>query len=250
MVDSVTCRDDHRGWSAAEECHGYRVVLVRRGRFRRMARGCATTVDPTFAYLAGPGEEERFAHPAGGDVCTSVHLSPSLWRQLTGDARPSRSTLYVDARLDLAHRLLLAADPADDLAERLLPLISAVVSQVAPDHSPVRDRSPDRALADAAREAILAGHPASGSLVPLAAHLRVSPYRLSRAFTREIGVSLTHYRNRVRVGRALDRLEQGDTGLAALAAELGFADQAHLTRTVRRHLGHTPTALRRLLARA
>jgi AraC-like DNA-binding protein len=78
--------------------------------------------------------------------------------------------------------------------------------------------------------------------------LGVSPYRLSRAFTRELGVSLTRYRNRMRVARALDRLEQGELRLAALAADLGFADQAHLCRTMREHLGHTPTALRRLLA--
>lgn len=35
-----------------------------------------------------------------------------------------------------------------------------------------------------------------------------------------------------------------------LAAELGFADQAHLSRTVRVHLRHTPTALRAALHEA
>jgi len=34
---------------------------------------------------------------------------------------------------------------------------------------------------------------------------------------------------------------------AALAHELGFADHAHLTRTVRAVTGHTPTSCRRLL---
>ncbi|HEX4723042.1 MAG TPA: helix-turn-helix domain-containing protein [Pseudonocardiaceae bacterium] len=83
--------------------------------------------------------------------------------------------------------------------------------------------------------------------MPLAELLAVSPYRLSRAFTRELGVSLTAYRNRVRVGRAVTRLTEGGTSLSTLAADLGFADQAHLTRTIRRQLGHTPTSLRRLL---
>jgi AraC-like DNA-binding protein len=36
--------------------------------------------------------------------------------------------------------------------------------------------------------------------------------------------------------------------LSALSADLGFADQAHLCRTVRDHLGRTPSVLRRLLA--
>lgn len=62
-------------------------------------------------------------------------------------------------------------------------------------------------------------------------------------------MSVTRYRNRIRVARALDRLEHGEDSLAALAADLGFADQAHLCRTVRQHLGCTPTALRRLLCR-
>jgi transcriptional regulator GlxA family with amidase domain len=60
----------------------------------------------------------------------------------------------------------------------------------------------------------------------------VSPYRLSRSFHAVVGAPL----------------EQGETSLARLAFDLGFADQAHLTRTVRAHLGHTPRELQRLLA--
>jgi len=102
-------------------------------------------------------------------------------------------------------------------------------------------------LAAAAREAIAADHPAARGLFPLAELLGVSPYRLSRGFSRELGMSLTHYRNRVRVGRALERLAAGKPSLGVLAADLGFSDQAHLTRTVRAHVGRTPSALRRLL---
>src|SRR5690606_26056147 len=107
-----------------------------------------------------------------------------------------------------------------------------------------------RGYVAAAREAINANHPASAGLAPLARLLNVSPYRLSRAFRRELGVSLTWYRNRVRVGRAMERIEAGESHLGQLAAELGFADQAHLSRTVRAHLGHTPTALRAALTEA
>ncbi|MEV4013527.1 AraC family transcriptional regulator [Nonomuraea angiospora] len=333
-LDAVTCVDDHRGWSAAEMGSGHRLVLVRRGLFRRKADGRAAVIDPTMAYLGVPGEEEHFAHPAGGDVCTSVSLTPELWRTLAGEGPPVRPTLYVDARLDLAHRRFLVAarggDTAFELAESLLSLIGTALGQIAPSGprtllagateasvfgpagntetptpgadstgstvgprpggagAPVswtaeagaggvggaatRGRgvakayavkgSPTRAgrsrgggvprsgavIADAAREAIAADHPAAGGLMSLAELLAVSPYQLSRAFTRELGVSLTHYRNRVRVGRALDRLEDGEPSLAGLAADLGFADQAHLTRTIRHHVGHTPAALRRLLA--
>lgn len=255
-VTTVTCRNDHTNWSAVESHRHLQIVLVRRGRFHRRSRGISTEVDQTVGYLGMPGEEEDFAHPAGGDLCTSITLTPALWRSLAGDAaRLTAWTVYVDARLDLAHRRLLAAARAPDVdyagAERLTGLIRHVVDQVitAPTPSGGDARPSDRALVAAARDLIRDTHPAATGLLPLAAHLDVSPYRLSRAFSRELGVSLTRYRNRMRVTRALDQLEAGETHLGALAADLGFADQAHLTRTVRDQVGHTPTALRRLLAR-
>lgn len=255
-VTSVNCRDDHTRWSPAEVREDYRVVLVRRGRFRRQTAGTPVEVDLTMAYLGVPGEEERFAHPAGGgDACTSISLSPALWRVMAGEeARPVRQSVYVDARLDLAHRRVLASARTGDVdhavTEDLLALLSTTVGQAVDGAVPagVRPGRNDASLVAAARHAIAAAHPASEGLLPLAELLGVSPYRLSRSFTRELGVSLTRYRNRVRIGRALDRLDAGEDSLATLAADLGFSDQAHLCRTMRQYLGHTPTALRRLLA--
>jgi AraC-like DNA-binding protein len=247
---AVDCVDDHRDWSAAEHCTEYRLVLVRRGRFRRRSKGLAADVDPTVGYFSVPGDEEHFAHPAGGDVCTALSLSPKLWRLLFGDTRLTTPTVYVDGALDLAHRRFLAAARTADvdyaMAEGLLVLFRTAAGQAA--DLPASGRRGDRTIVDQARAAIVANHPASTGLFPLADLLGVSPYRLSRAFPRQLGVSLTRYRNRVRVGRALDRLEAGEPSLALLAADLGFADQAHLTRTLREHTTHPPTTLRRLLA--
>jgi AraC-like DNA-binding protein len=243
-VTSVACRADHIRWSAPEVRDNHRMVLVRRGRFRRWADGTDADLDSTMAYLGAPGEEERFAHPAGGDACTSVTFRPPLWARLAAG-----TTVYVDARVDLAHRRLLAAAGGGDidyaLTEELLHLLAVATGQPAEPPKPA-----DRALVAAAREAIIEGAPEAAGLCPLARLLKASPYRLSRAFSQQMGLSLTRYRNRVRVSRAMDQLARGEPSLADLAAELGFADQAHLTRTVREHLGHTPTTLRRLLAPA
>lgn len=243
-VSTVVCREHDRRWSAAEVPGEHRLVLVRSGRFRRTSAQGPTDLDPTLGYVSRPGVEERFAHPAGGDVCTSISFVPARWSALCRAA--ARSDFYVDAQVDLAHRMLLAArsDPDYALVEQLLALLSATVGLL-PAGS-----AGDRTLVAAAREAILAEVPAARGLFPLADHLAVSPYRLSRAFPRQLGVSVTRYRNRVRVGRAMERLEQGERNLARLAADLGFADQAHLTRTVREHTGCTPAALRRALAQA
>jgi AraC-like DNA-binding protein len=241
-VAAVGCRSDHTRWSEPETRGDHRLVLVRRGRFQRRVDGIGSDLDPTMAYLGAPGEEERFAHPSGGDVCTSVSFKPSLLGR-----PPAAATVYVDARVELAHRRLLAAAGTGDLdyalTEELLRLVAAAAGGPL-----VRPVPADRVLAAAAREAITEGAPEATRLCSLAELLEVSPYRLSRVFSRETGVSLTRYRNRVRVSRAMDQLAEGEAGLADLAARLGFADQAHLTRTVREHVGHTPTALRRLLA--
>jgi AraC-like DNA-binding protein len=248
-IAAVTCGQHHAGWSPPEAQPDYRVVLVRRGRFRRRVHDQAADLDPSVGYLGLPGDEEHFAHPAGGDVCTSVRLRPDMWHALSGGAEPAGRTVYVDANLDLAHRRLLRAARAGDVdyavVERLAALLYATVRAAVR----IGERAAaDRALVTRARDAIRADDPAAAGLLPLAALLEVSPFRLSRAFTQHLGVSLTRYRNRVRVEWALDRLEGGAENLAALAAELGFTDQSHLCRTMRHHLGQPPSAVRRLLA--
>ena len=167
-------------------------------------------LDRTVGYVGPPDEEERFAHPHGGDVCTSVQLSGVLWGQLVGAARPTHSsTFHVDARTDLAHRRLLSAGPDDveyELADSMLRLLATALRGAAFRPAPTLDAAGqfDRRLVERARAAIHDGHPAARGLFPLADHLGCSPYRLSRAFPRELGVALTRYRNGFRVGLALD----------------------------------------------
>jgi AraC-like DNA-binding protein len=58
------------------------------------------------------------------------------------------------------------------------------------------------------------------------------------------GTTLTRYRNQVRATAVIDRVAAGDEKLADLAAELGFSDQSHLVRVLRRAIGQPPSELR------
>ncbi|GLY89539.1 AraC family transcriptional regulator [Actinoallomurus iriomotensis] len=246
-VATVRCAEHRPGWSPPEQAGRHQVVLVRSGRFRLRSEGRDALADPTAGYLQVPGDLVSFAHPAGGDVCTAVTFSPALWRSVAGDdRRPASASVYLDGRLQLAHRRLLRAAPdvAFAMAEQLVGLLDGLLR--GPGRRLPR-RGGGRTLADEAREALLTDHPEAGGLIPLARLLGVSPSHLSRTFQHETGTSLTRYRNRIRVTRALDHIEQGADHLAGIAADLGFADQAHLCRTVRTELGHTPTEVRRLL---
>jgi AraC-like DNA-binding protein len=236
-VHEVACRDDHTGWSAPEPAGAAQIVLVRRGRFRLDANGRTLTADPTTGYLQGPGAVQRFSHPAGGDVCTSITftghaLTAEPWLDAAVRA-PSSHEVRVDARLELAHRMLLRTGEVEAVLD-LLALALRGRSGGAPP-------GPGRAdLARRAREAILAGDPAAGDLVSLARLLGTSPSHLSRTFRHHTGLPVSRYRNRVRVSRALARIEDGESDLAGLAARLGFSDQPHFTRVMRRELGRTP----------
>jgi transcriptional regulator GlxA family with amidase domain len=76
-----------------------------------------------------------------------------------------------------------------------------------------------------------------------------SPRNLGRLFEQFVGMSPKRFARVVRVQAALRRLgADPDTPLATLALELGYADQAHLTRELRALTGARPSALPELLA--
>jgi AraC-like DNA-binding protein len=254
-ITDVTCRQAP-GRGEADESGHHAIVFVRRGCFVRRVGGTDHVLDPTRIYCINPGDEQRYDHPdAHGDDCTSMRFDPSLLGSLWGDdpTLPSRP-ITSSPGLDLEHRHLLAAvgrgdDPAE-VHERSLALAAAALAAVDPTRvasgrpATVRAR---RALVDAAREA-LAADPGV-ALAGLARALGVSPHHLSRAFRAGTGHTIARHRMRLRARAALERLADGDDRLADLAADLGFADQSHLCRVIRRETGETPSALRRALGR-
>ncbi|WP_338446913.1 helix-turn-helix transcriptional regulator [Pelagerythrobacter marensis] len=73
----------------------------------------------------------------------------------------------------------------------------------------------------------------------------LDPASVSRGFSRVYGVSPKRFRLETRTRRALLALADWSGSLAALAAECGFADQAHLARSARTLTGTAPSFLRR-----
>lgn len=242
-IRAVECADHHADWSPPETTSVAQVVLVQRGRFQVQSHGRRMTVDPTTGYLHPPGHETRFAHPVGGDLCTSITLPGDMLTRGIDAARTR--TVRVDTRLELAHRMLVRnnADPDFAAAEAVVNLLQLAL-RCRPDETPAPGCYD---LADRAREAILADEPSSANLVALADLLRTSPAHLSRTFRHHTGISISRYRNRVRISRALQHIDEGETDLAGLAFTLGFSDQAHFTRTMHNELGHSPGRVRTLL---
>ena len=72
----------------------------------------------------------------------------------------------------------------------------------------------------------------------------MSPFALLRAFRAETGLPPHAYLNQIRVRLARRLLDDG-LAPAVVAAEAGFADQAHLTRHFKRVVGVPPGAYQR-----
>jgi AraC family transcriptional regulator len=79
----------------------------------------------------------------------------------------------------------------------------------------------------------------------VASAVGVEADRLARAFRRVYREPLASYVRRLRVRAAAEMLtSESDATIAAIAAEVGFADQSHLTRSFMRTIGTTPAAYR------
>lgn len=72
----------------------------------------------------------------------------------------------------------------------------------------------------------------------------MSPSWFTPAFKARTGLAVHSYVHERRLHRALGLLQRSGLTIAVIARCTGFADHAHLTRSVRRRHGTTPTEMR------
>lgn len=95
----------------------------------------------------------------------------------------------------------------------------------------------------------LCGHLAEPhAIAELAAIEGISEYALIRAYRKRFSITPLQHLMSLRVECACELLSEG-TAPADVAAETGFADQAHLTRVFKQRIGTTPAAYRRMAAK-
>jgi AraC-like DNA-binding protein len=247
-VGEVSCDVHHDRWSDEEPICTFAIILMRRGSFERRIDGARHLADGVTAYLQRPGSVQRIAHRSAGDLTTVI--APEA--RTLGDLA-ERALALDDMRLspvaDLHHRLLIARARAGaeqfELTERSVVLAGSLIACALDDGRSSRSRKVSRresTLVDDVRDSITSD--VSVRLDALAEVVDVPAYQLSRTFRRVTGETVTRYRLRLRLNRALARMAAGEGDLAGVAVDSGFADQAHLTRALRQETGWTPGAVR------
>jgi AraC-like DNA-binding protein len=188
-------------------------------------------------FLIGPHDRPATNEPTGETFAVGIVATPVGARAAIGVEPATIAGRVVDLApawpeaTALRRELLALADDPDAMLDHLETRLRAGLR---PD-VPGLDRC-ERAVVLLAEDPTL-------PIVDLAAGLGVSHGHLDREFTRIVGLSPRRLARLLRVERLLARIE-ADAAVpwADLAAELGWTDQSHLIRDVRRHTGTTPSA--------
>ncbi|MBE9637157.1 AraC family transcriptional regulator [Salipiger mangrovisoli] len=132
-------------------------------------------------------------------------------------------------------------------------LLSALLCEVldlgATDAEPRRGGLPPHIIRELRSHALSALHRRI-EVAELAKLAGLSESWLTRAFKQSLGTTPQRWLTQLRVETAMGLMTDTRLGLAEIAAEVGFADQAHLTRSFRTAQGETPGAWRKARTRA
>lgn len=200
--------EPHDGRAAAAEGFGYRIVYVAPDRIGAAARAlCAAAAPLPFVrdpVVASPALARAVAHAFH---CFPAPLEP----------------LAVDALVESLARGLVAEDPAVRGRRHRMALDAAALART-------------RDFLDAQKSRVVR----SAELEAVSGHDR---YTLARMFREAYGTSPYRYLLMRRLDAAREGVLAG-RGLAEIALDAGFADQAHLTRMFKAAFGLSPARFR------
>jgi AraC family transcriptional regulator len=246
-IADVACHSPRCGPGPAEGGDdSISLVVPRRGVFR-VHRGASEAIaDPNSVVLLG-GVEYRVSHPAqGGDDCTALRFDPGLVEEALGSAPRWHGLLSPGSQLRAAVLARGALDrlEAEDCA---LALLADAAKGLSRDANPLRLGPAGRRRVERVRALLAAEPERNWRLEGIAGAVQCSPFHLARQFRAATGESISRYLVRLRLALSLERLAAGETALARLAVELGFAHHSHFTARFKAHFGITPSEARRIV---
>jgi AraC-like DNA-binding protein len=205
--------------------------------------------EPPIVRGVSPGRTWRTLSGLG--AVFGVTFRPGVFRRFLGapvdsitDRSAPAATVFGPALPDLdATPLTTASGPIPGAPPGLASGLAAAFEDFLRDHPPPPDPIGDEV---ASWVADIAATPALRRVDQLASRYGAAPRRLQRLFAEHVGVAPKWVLRRFRLHEVTQRMAARAPGeaidWAGLAAELGYADQAHLVRDFTRMFGEPPTS--------
>jgi AraC family transcriptional regulator len=217
---------------------------VSAGGFREVGVGGSYVASRGALVFHPAGETHSDEFGASGGRCFNIEISDDLGLAREPGVVRGRAVRYA-AEL---FREMRAWDAASAVVAE--GLARALVARVGFDVEVARERRPARrASIDLSRavERLRADPCNPPSLATLASDAGLDALAFARSFRKQYGCGVGAFVRAERVEMAKRALAESARTVSAIAAELGFADQAHLTRVFRDATGWTPAAFRRAM---
>ena len=248
-VAQVWCCSPRAAAGEEEWNQAPQVVLPRRGLFRVHRYGESVLADPTRTVVFGRDEGYRVSHPLdGGDECVVLEFTAEIHEEAVGCLQGCSSRL--SPRTQLGAWVFVGAVRREDpdvfaCEEGALLLLEAVASDLTDaSRAQARVSRTQRDRADQVRALLAADLARPWRLDTVGRAVHCSPFHLARQFRRATGETMSRYLLRLRLAAALHRIAEGESDLARLAVELGFAHHSHFTARFRSVFGSTPARAR------
>lgn len=212
---------------------------------------CQVVVGSDYARFYGVVRGLSRVTLAGRGWVVGVGLQPGAGWLVAGRPVSALTDTWVDldemgmpwSALVPAVRSVMSPDPSDALAQRRA---AGLVEDAVRRHVVIDEEG---LLVNALVDAV-EGDQSLLRVDQLAARFALTERSLQRLTRRRLGLTPRWLVQRRRLHEAADRLRRGETDLAGLAAYLGYADQAHLSREFKAVTGHTPATFRATATRA
>lgn len=219
-------------------------LLLAGGVTEQIGRVC-TERSAGVLVLTPAGEEHSDVIHGCGARCLIMELQPHIVERVLecGDL-PKTPASFRGRAARLANRIYTEYRLSDSLSALILEgLALEMLAEVCRAGPRQRDCDP-RSRIEQAREFLDAHYAEPVSLSRIADAVSLHPVYLARMFRQCHECSIGEYLRRRRIESACTQLSAGGKSLAEIAAECGFCDQAHFTRTFHRLTGLTPAAYR------
>lgn len=218
-------------------------MLNYRGACHRVGAGSLTVVHPGEVH-------SNYAFDSHGCSFRNLYAELEIIHRAAVELLNRQSTLpffsaapiYDNNTIQLylkLHESLEAVSSKLEQDELLLGFLAALLDR----HSDVRLALPEsnreRAAINRVRDYLTEHFAENVSLEQMAEVARLSPFHLSRVFSKEFGLPPHAYQTQIRVTRAQSLLRQGKS-ISQTAFDVGFVDQSHFTRHFRRLVAVTP----------